>query len=383
MSEISISKKGFGLSCVSNLFHFFIFLLSHPLYLSYFIFFFPYFLKLLSFLSPLFITTFLLLFAFFSLFYPSSSSDHHHYHLHHHFHQVSDSSKMGFLATTYQVVFDSLRPRTPEETDGFSPPMEELEAYKIVFETYTFGSEQTPYGDDDDPEVEVEADFQEPMENFPEEIQILQENPLLVGIETKTEELKEAQIENGDENRDVSRDETRDSSKAMENEMMKDLRKITEESSISSRTESSPWSSPGSFSSREYNSLGSYGSMRKEKEWRRTLACKLFEERHNSEGTEGMDSLWETYEKSESKKLQKEVKINGKLKKGKKIQKKEEEDEEEEDGEGQLCCLQALKFSAGKMNLGMGRPNLLKMTKALKGFGWLSRNGSRRNRLIH
>lgn len=282
---------------------------------------------------------------------------------------------MGFLATTYQVVFDSLRPRIPEETDGF-PAMEELEAYKVMFETYTFGSEQSPEVELE-VEVEVEVDFQEPMEHFPEEIQILPEKPLPDEIEAKTEELKVAQLEN----RDESRDENRDSSKAMENEMTKDLRKITEESSISSRSESSPWSSPGSFSSREYNSLGSYGSMRKEKEWRRTLACKLFEERHNSEGTEGMDSLWETYENSESKKLQTKEKINGKSKKGKKIQNKEEEDEEE-DGEGQLCCLQALKFSAGKMNLGMGRPNLLKMTKALKGFGWLSRNGSRK-RLIH
>ncbi|KAG6571593.1 hypothetical protein SDJN03_28321, partial [Cucurbita argyrosperma subsp. sororia] len=79
-----------------------------------------------------------------------------------------------------------------------------------------------------------------------------------------------------------------------------------------------------------------------------------------------MDSLWETYEKKE--------KDNRKSKK--------EEEEEEEEEEGQLCCLQALKFSAGKMNLGMRRPNLMKMTKALKGFGWLSRKGSRK-RLIH
>lgn len=269
---------------------------------------------------------------------------------------------MGFLSTTYQIIFDSLRTRTPEEIHGF-PPIEELEAYKIVFETYTFGgSEQIPYGGDDNPELEV--DFQESMENFPQETQILPDE-----TEAKTEESKEAQIGN------------------RENEMMKDLRKLTEESSISSRTESSPWSSPGSFSSREYNNnytLGSYGSMRKEKEWRRTLACKLFEERHNSEGTEGMDSLWETYENSESKNLQKKEKMNGKSTKGKKIQKKtDDDDEEEEDGEqGQLCCLQALKFSAGKMNLGMGKPNLLKMTKALKGFGWLNRNGSRK-KLIH
>ncbi|KAJ0112364.1 hypothetical protein Patl1_01555 [Pistacia atlantica] len=111
--------------------------------------------------------------------------------------------------------------------------------------------------------------------------------------------------------------------------------------------------------------------MRKEKEWRRTLACKLFEERHNVDGSEGMDSLWETYE-TDSNKLQ----TRNKSKKGKKGGSKhygDNDDEEEEDeiDDGQLCCLQALKFSAGKMNLGMGRPNLVKFSKALKGIGWL------------
>ncbi|XP_022996266.1 uncharacterized protein LOC111491544 [Cucurbita maxima] len=498
MSEISISKKEFGLSSVVlQFFHFVFFLLSHPLYFSYFIFFFPYFLKLLSFLSPLFFTTFLLLFAFFTLLLSSSSDLHLHC-----VRQFADNSKMGFLATTYQVVFDSLRPRTPEEIDEFRP-MEELEAYKIVFETYTFGTEQNLYGGEDSefnvPEVEVEVDYEESMgdfpgkildveidcedsmenfpgkildvevdceesmenfpgkildvevdceesmenfpgkildvevdceesmenfpgkildvevdceesmknfpgkfldvevdceesmenfpgkildvevdceesmENFPGKMEVSPENPLAYENEAKTGECEE---------KNEKKEEIQDSSKAIENEMIKNLRKLTEESSISSRSESSPWSSPGSFS-RDY-SLGSYGSMRKEKEWRRTLACKLFEERHNSEGTEGMDSLWETYEKSEWNKLQKNEKINAKSKKGKKLKGKEEDEDEDEyeDREGQLCCLQALKFSAGKMNLGMGRPNLVKMSKALKGFGWLSRHGSRK-RSVH
>ncbi|XP_044502514.1 uncharacterized protein LOC123223416 [Mangifera indica] len=122
------------------------------------------------------------------------------------------------------------------------------------------------------------------------------------------------------------------------------------------------------------SNLGSFGSMRKEKEWRRTLACKLFEERHNVGGSEGMDSLWETYE-TDSNKLQ----TRSKSKKGKQGSSKyygdddDDDDEEEEDeiDDGQLCCLKALKFSAGKMNLGMGRPNLVKFSKALKGIGWL------------
>ncbi|XP_019262736.1 PREDICTED: uncharacterized protein LOC109240537 [Nicotiana attenuata] len=119
--------------------------------------------------------------------------------------------------------------------------------------------------------------------------------------------------------------------------------------------------------------LGSYGSMRKEKEWTRTLACKLYEERHNasdSSGGEGMDLLWETYELDSAKSKVKRDNVNKKKKSGElKSYKKDEEEEEEMNG--QLCCLQALKFSAGKMNLGMGRPNLVKISKAIKGFGWL------------
>ncbi|XP_059310931.1 uncharacterized protein LOC132062364 [Lycium ferocissimum] len=123
------------------------------------------------------------------------------------------------------------------------------------------------------------------------------------------------------------------------------------------------------------NNLGSYGSMRKEKEWTRTLACKLYEERHNASTGEGMDLLWETYELDSSKSKVKRD-INAKKKKkgeSKRFNKKDIEEEDEEDMNEQLCCLQALKFSAGKMNLGMGRPNLVKISKAIKGFGWLTK----------
>nr|GMD64246.1 galacturonosyltransferase 8 [Ipomoea batatas] len=61
----------------------------------------------------------------------------------------------------------------------------------------------------------------------------------------------------------------------------------------------------------EYN-LGSHGYRRKEREWKRTLACKLYEERNES----------------------------------------------------------ALKLSAGKMNSGIGRPNLMKISKAIKSFSF-------------
>ncbi|XP_030472754.2 uncharacterized protein LOC115690533 [Syzygium oleosum] len=127
--------------------------------------------------------------------------------------------------------------------------------------------------------------------------------------------------------------------------------------------------------------LGSFGSMRREKEWKRTLACKLFEERHNAEGGEGMDLLWEAYEndtttkqvKNSAKKGKRGGRVEGHVKGD--YQVKEEEEEEEEDMDEQFCCLQALKFSAGKMNLGMGRPNLVRISKAFRGIGWLHHVG--------
>lgn len=133
----------------------------------------------------------------------------------------------------------------------------------------------------------------------------------------------------------------------------------------------------GSRRSRTLESnLGNYGSMRREVEWKKSLACKLFEERNNvGGGEEGMDSLWEAYDRDSSNKAK--AKSNTKKNKNKKKGKSgdryddDEEEEEEEGIDGKLCCLQALKFSAGKVNLGMGRPNLVKISKAIKGFGWL------------
>lgn len=127
------------------------------------------------------------------------------------------------------------------------------------------------------------------------------------------------------------------------------------------------------------DNLSSYGSMRREREWKRTLACKLFEERHNAAaaggggGGEAMDSLWEAYE-VDSEKLNK--RRSEKVKRGKNVER-----EWEEDG-AQLCCLQALKLSAGKMNLGVGKPNLVKISKAIKGIGWLH-NLTKTSKKVH
>ncbi|KAF8019130.1 hypothetical protein BT93_H3877 [Corymbia citriodora subsp. variegata] len=132
--------------------------------------------------------------------------------------------------------------------------------------------------------------------------------------------------------------------------------------------------------------LGSFGSMRREKEWKRTLACKLFEERHNGEGGEGMDLLWEAYENDSTTKQAKNSAKKGK--KGGRLEGRgkdddEVEEEEEEDMDEQFCCLQALKFSAGKMNLGMGRPNLVRISKAFKGIGWLHHVGKHTKKIYN
>ncbi|KAF7825830.1 putative transmembrane protein [Senna tora] len=119
------------------------------------------------------------------------------------------------------------------------------------------------------------------------------------------------------------------------------------------------------------SSSGSYGSsMRRKgnnKEWRRTLACKLYEERLESViiGSEAMDLLWETYDDDDDHTQPPRINnTNG--------EEEEEDDDDEEKGmNGKYCCLNALKLSTRKMNLGMRRPNLVKISKALKGIGLL------------
>ncbi|GJT09044.1 hypothetical protein Tco_0843506 [Tanacetum coccineum] len=99
--------------------------------------------------------------------------------------------------------------------------------------------------------------------------------------------------------------------------------------------------------------FGSYISMRKLKGWKRTFTCKLFEA---------------------SSKKKKNVKNNKSKSEFKYFDDGVSEDGDKDDqfmGNGQLCCFKALKMSTGKMNLGMGKPNLVKISKALKGFGWL------------
>ncbi|KAG6517068.1 hypothetical protein ZIOFF_020447 [Zingiber officinale] len=139
-----------------------------------------------------------------------------------------------------------------------------------------------------------------------------------------------------------------------------------------------------SDSSELVESLQRYGSVRNEREWKRTLACKLYEERMTqklckerevAEGEEDMDLLWEAYEANADPNA-------AKTSRKKKVKKEKERDavkqeEEEEPSAVQLCCLDAFRLSAGKMNLGMGKRNLAKLSKVFKGMKKLTRSGSK------
>lgn len=133
--------------------------------------------------------------------------------------------------------------------------------------------------------------------------------------------------------------------------------------------------------------LGSFGSLRAENEWRRTLSCKRHNADDESEGA--LDMLW-NHNRSEGMKMLWDI-FNNK--------EEEEENNGSEDGmdmlwetfyeeerntkkgsnkQGKSCCLpvwkfstRKMKFSIGKkMNLGIGSPNLLKFSKALKGISF-------------
>ncbi|OMP05678.1 hypothetical protein COLO4_08651 [Corchorus olitorius] len=436
MSEFSLpstaKKKTHHLSSLllSDFMLFSSFILSHPLYFSYLIFFSPYLFKIFSFLSPLFVTTTLLLLAFLTLtprpsFVNQQGSV---------CHLDLPESKVSFLLTTYQTLVETLSSKVEDASDGFGC-LEELEAYKMVFET---SPTQNP---DEVLEMESNEDFLEavgaPLENNfddkPAEIarpepnnqvravvklfeDFLQEKE---GVENLSSKRREKEVkslisvesnkgdeEQKEEEEEEEEEEFRSGSKAAA--MLGNSSEVPKVSADNGKGEHAVnfqrvranWSGEnidGDYD-HNYNSkvvtdkdqtmesnspLGNFGSMRKEKEWRRTLACKLFEERHNVDhhGGEGMDLLWETYETDHSNSNKVQLK-NSSSKKGKKGGMSNEyydvdEDEYEEESDGQLCCLQALKFSAGKMNLGMGRPNLLKISKALKGIGWLHHVGSR------
>jgi hypothetical protein len=361
MSEFSFSntfkKTEFSSLLLSDFFKICFFVLSHPLYFSYFIFFSPYLLKFLSFLSPLFITTLLLLLVLLTV-------------SPHLVQEKPHSSELGFLVSTSQTVLNVLQPKVDDDSESFHQ-FEELEVYKIVFDTSSFEiREEEPV---EVLEVEVkEICSSQAYDEAPVDKSLVYEGKSEGIISEQSMEVKRLECLFQEENElektmSFSKEEKEVNPPGVESYKVEEKEEEEEEEEDKEKASKVM----------EINApnLGSFGSMRKEKEWRRTLACKLFEERHNVEGGgggEGMDMLWETYETESNK---------GKGGSNRKKSDEDDDDEdEEEDMDEQLCCLQALKFSAGKMNLGMGKPNLVKISKTLKGFGWLhnlSRHGKK------
>ncbi|RVW91421.1 hypothetical protein CK203_038559 [Vitis vinifera] len=335
MSELSFSnanKPHFSISLLlSDLMLLFSSIISHPLYFLYFVFFSPYIFKLLSFLSPLFITTFLLVLALLTvsptLLLSPESSD----------------SKLGFLLEKCGSVLDKLRPIVDGQCEDLRC-FEELEAYKIVFEAATFENVAEEKRGEGLLEVGEDGNISEKVKD---------KKVKAVGAESDKVDGQEERLTTG-------------ASEGMGSKIGEIALRVTADNGgdytskgadNSQMVAASVQSSEGDYyysPKRDMENLGSFGSMRKEKEWKRTLACKLFEERNNADGGEGMDLLWETYETDSSKVIKAKNDRKKSKKKGEEVGYYSEEEDEEEEEEGmdrQLCCLQALKFSAGKMNL--------------------------------
>ncbi|XP_051153022.1 uncharacterized protein LOC127266708 [Andrographis paniculata] len=419
MAGICVSEAHLVDHLVSDLIFVCSFVRSRLLYFCYLVFLLPYVLKLLAFLYPLFVTSLLVLAAVCVGFVDEEFSG------------GLDGCRVGYLAVLYESVADRLhRGEMYDRSEEFKS-FQEFGLFEMLFgssiaevleESPVEGpsahiSEVSDHGDGNEG-LAVESDSitcnksekpcakieEKRLENF---LKILDQfermassveekkNSMQVKctnankvVEKRKAELPEA---NGSEAASVkvrSSSSNGDSNQNSSNSLVRAHSQTIAGSTSDYLCEDEGWNSNsnskstnGSSPASDHYSLATSGSMRKEKEWKRTLACKLFEERHSVGGGEGMDSLWEAYEMDSSKSATAKPKRESKKDKNKKEAesyynsrrqfKKEEDEQEDIDDDGQLCCLQALKLSTGKMNLGMGRPNLVKITKAIKGLGWL------------
>ncbi|CAL9157983.1 uncharacterized protein LOC135588450 [Musa acuminata AAA Group] len=335
------------------------FLTSHPLHLAYLLFFFPYLAQLLSFLSPLLLSTVVLLLVLLTI---SPYLD-----------EAPPAAPPEFVGKTCCIVLSILKDNLHgngridlldqfasiilSSIDDASPSSQESAAQAL------FGEFFEDACSDPEPEEKCLASAVggggSSLEETPTDVAL--------GISATDGEHQVANSGTGIQCR-----ATEAQAKGMPNarEVLGSHREFAEPKRDEDRAEHLT-------ESMTIERLQSYGSIRKEKEWKRTLACKLYEERMTyklckerkvAEGGEEMDLLWEAYEANAS-----ETDTKKKEKKARRVELEEEEEEEEEDEEeeattGQLCCLQALKLSAGKMNLGMGKRNLMKISKVLKGM---------------
>lgn len=110
--------------------------------------------------------------------------------------------------------------------------------------------------------------------------------------------------------------------------------------------------------------------MRKERDWSRTLACKLLEERRVQDGESGMDMLWETYEEAVTLA---DHKAADQLSSTAEEDQRSRDEDDDEVASTRMCCLQVIRMSSGRVNMGMGRKSAMLFSKALRGLVWLHR----------
>lgn len=332
--QFSSSVSGVRYQFISALLQNAGFLYSNPIYLAYFIFFFPYLFRFLSFLSPLLLSISLVVFCIFTL----------------------------------------------EDLPAFdaSPVKSEDEDTEAPFSDF-FEYLQTPDHHNQPPNsCEHLEEYASPL--------IDAENrwPIWVSKEIDPASLEKQNSSNSIACKDTAAGHGGEAKTNPEIDKMTDqeIDKMSQISEVCNGDEEQCW------------------SMRREKEWKRTLACKLYEERRSWEGGEGMDVLWEIHE-ADSAKAPVNVAKSGKAKSENKTKSSSqrfsllarkhhkedehegkddgevEEEEEEEDTKGPVCCLQALRLSTGKMNMGIRSSNLRKLSKALKGMRHLMRGEKR------
>ncbi|KAL6511107.1 hypothetical protein OROGR_022231 [Orobanche gracilis] len=395
--ELFRSEAHFKSLLISDLILFCSAIFSNPLYIAYFIFFSPYLLKLTAFLFPLFITTFLFFLALLTgIVHENSPTD---------------------LSLTSSLL-ENLRIDKGCYRDERFPGFDDLGIHEILFGTRLMNcvSEDLPEVSEKKLEEKLEPGLD--MEKGPSfgegegfEAKAMEEknlgrvpelNKSCPGMEERRlenflkildqfERLSTASAEEKKKMKFVTRIDRAVTQGVRNNAATKDSVNGGEEHTPLVKAHSQRITSSvdhgdekehsvkkvGSFRTwdddNKNNHFGSFGSMRKEKEWKRTLACKLFEERHSIDGGEGMDSLWEAYEMDSDKSMRKTRDVKNRNKKTSGIElneefvhgKEDDDDDDEEVVDGQLCCLQAIKMS------GMRRPNIVKISKAIKGFGWL------------
>ncbi|KAK9726580.1 hypothetical protein RND81_05G224600 [Saponaria officinalis] len=322
---------------------FFSLIYSYPLYFSYFIFFSPYLLKLISFIYPLFFTTFLLLLSLKPTFISLNSLL---------------NSKDGFFSTSFDV----------EKAEKLLD-MEEFEFCKFLFDVPTIEpNEANPFENNNFGENPFKQNCHLDEENV--------DHCESFTMEQKTGDTKPTKVEEKSEQKKLP-------TVNISTTKVKNPPKF--QSSRVNNGEKFSETFPQTVGDHKF--LGKSGSMSKEKEWRGTLACFLFEERHNwsnkninlVNGEECMDLLWEINETEINRGILKEKedenKLRRKISKIEDLMKNDYDDDQSENfddhDDGKICCLQALKLSAGKINLRMAKPNFVKISKVFRGIGWL------------